>query len=233
MLSEISIVNASKLFPNPDSWLPMVSALQIQMCRDVGVVLGVIPPPLVYYTAGSKTPGNSAVVTIVDTPDEPDALGYHDEDSLGRVYGKVFVKPTVDNGGTLSTGPNSVSVTLSHEVIEIIGNRFVQLWCDNFRDGHQYAAERCDPVESDPDYIIDGISVSNFVTDRWFDSEAPSGEKFDFLGNLKAPFSMTSGGYLERRLPGGKEEQLFGEYYPAWKAVLKARSGRLATRNKK
>lgn len=227
MLSEIVLVNASKLYPDASTWEPIVNALQTQLTRDVGPALGVIPPPLRLVYPGASVSDNAAVVTIVDDPDVSGALGYHDETTNGRVYGRVFVKPTLDNGGSLSVGANSVSVTLSHEIIELEDNPFVQMWADNFLNGYQHSRERCDAVESDDGYAIDGVSVSNFVLDRWFDSEATAGP-FDFLENLTAPFTMTTGGYFIRRAPGGKEQQVYGKDYPAWKAVLKYCHGRHA-----
>lgn len=45
-------------------------------------------------------------------------LGYHIEDDNGVRWGRVYTKPILEDGGTMLGGDNSVSVTLSHEVIE-------------------------------------------------------------------------------------------------------------------
>ena len=64
--------------------------------------------------------------------------------------------------------------------------------------GILYAIEICDPVEADS-YTIYGQEVSNFVTPWWFGNPLPAGAKYDFLGKLLAPFSMTAGGYFSSR----------------------------------
>lgn len=229
MLGEIVIVNASKTFPDVWSWHLIIEAIQTQLTRDVGPELGIIPTVLTLCTLGATIPAKSALITITDTPDEPDALGYHTEDSKGRPYGRVFVAPTINNGGTLQVGANSVSVTLSHEVIELCENPWTNLWADNLADGYQYSRERCDPVENDDGYAINGVSVSNFITKEWFNPAATTKEQFDFLGTLKAPFTLSTGGYCMRRAPGEQAGQIFGKEYPAWKAVLKSKFGRVAS----
>jgi hypothetical protein len=53
-----------------------------------------------------------------------------------------------------------------------------------------------DPVEEDT-FPVDGILMSNFVHPSWFEPfKHPSGTKFDHLGLLTKPFSMTKGGYM-------------------------------------
>jgi hypothetical protein len=53
-----------------------------------------------------------------------------------------------------------------------------------------------DPVEEDT-FPVDGIQMSNFVHPSWFEPfKHPPGTKFDHLGLLKKPFSMTKGGYM-------------------------------------
>jgi hypothetical protein len=54
--------------------------------------------------------------------------------------------------------------------------------------------------------------------------------KFDYMGRLAAPFSMTAGGYLIR-MKEGKVTQIFGEEYPSWKLPGKRHpAGRTAQR---
>jgi hypothetical protein len=134
---------------------------------------------------------NDAIIIVFDTPDAPDALGYHDLLN-GRPYGKVFWGPIKDSGGTLMQGAPSLSSVLSHEVLETVGDPYVNNWSLNL-DGVLYAYELCDPVELDS-YEIDGVSVSNFVGPRWFD---PGGAgPYDYMQKLVAPFTMDDGGYM-------------------------------------
>lgn len=229
MFGEIAIVNASQVYPLEEQWKPILWAIQMQLTRDVGSNLGVTSPVLTYHVPGKPLPPKVATLIIQDEADMPNALGYHSEDLKGRIYGKVFVNPIVKHGGTLNAGPLSCSVTMSHEIIEMMGNRFVQMWVDNPVDGYQYCGERADPVE-EQFYVVERVSVSNFVLDAWFDGHASLDSKFDFLGRLRAPFSVAPGGYMVRRRPGSVTTPVFGSTYPAWKAMIKASHGRIATR---
>jgi hypothetical protein len=72
-------------------------------------------------------------------------------------------------------------------------------------------------------YMIDGVAVSNFVTGPWFNPMAARASKFDYMGKLKAPFSMSKGGYLVL-MREGRTTQKFGEHMPEWLRELKAAS---------
>jgi len=97
------------------------------------------------------------------------------------------------------------------------------LWANNNR-GSAYSYEVCDPVEA-PTYVVDGVSVSNFVTPAWFDPQASKTAQFDKLGLLHAAFSILKGGYVVYA-SAGKEHQQFGEQLPTWRKEMK--SGPLA-----
>jgi hypothetical protein len=65
----------------------------------------------------------------------------------------------------------------------------------------------CDAVENDT-FPVDGIQMSNFLHPSWFEPfEHPPGTKFDHLGLLKKPFSMTKGGYVIVKKNGKVTEQ--------------------------
>jgi hypothetical protein len=83
--------------------------------------------------------------------------------------------------------------------------------------------EVCDPVEA-PTYVVNGVSVSNFVTPAWFDP-LPNHAQYDKLSKLKAPFSMVKGGYVVYEAAGAEHQQ-FGAAFPAWRKKMK--SGKLA-----
>jgi len=88
----------------------------------------------------------------------------------------------------------SPSITLSHEVVELIGNRWVNAVAEG-PDARRRMIfyELCDPVEGDI-YKIHGVEVSNFILPSWFDKNSPG--PWDYLEKLETPFSMTPGGYL-------------------------------------
>lgn len=151
---------------------------------------------------------NATTLLIVDTPDQAGALGYHSTDPRGKPYGRIFVNPVLDNGGTVlgdSGDPSlSVSAVASHEFLEWWLDPFCQLWADQGRRSVAY--EACDPVENDA-YIVRGVAVSNFVLPAWFNPDDSAGP-WDYLGRLPGPFSMSKGGYLIQ-MADGKVSQVY------------------------
>jgi len=235
MTPQIAIVNQSTRLTQSEIDR-MAAAVAHQCARDVAPIYGVTPA--LRWGAGVKQDAESMPCYIMDTPDTDGALGYHDEDENGVPYIKVFTGPTLDNGGTALEGPNSVSVTLSHEILELIGDAAANLWADG-PDGHDYARELCDAVEGDS-YEIDGVSVSNFVYPAFFDPKAAPRSVFDYMGKLRAPFAMTEGGYQIQRTEPGKIGQIFAKHgrcmhvaqglvlvmatgFPEWKRKFKLR----------
>ncbi len=188
----------------------IAAALNLQM-RQVAIAWGKASSTVVMLTP--TTPSTARRLLIVDDPDIDGALGYHDVDQNGRPYARVFVKPTLDNGGTVLHGPDSVSVTASHEACELVGDPSANYWADA-PDGCSYALELCDACEGDS-YPINGVSCSNFLLPTWFE-KTPESTKFDYMGKLHAPFTMDIGGYMIVE-QGGSVNQVFAEHYPAWK----------------
>jgi hypothetical protein len=172
-----------------------IAAIGIQLSRDVAPFWGNIPALEFVPKDGTPSP-NSCPCTLSDTPDQPGALGYHDEGTDGVPYIKVFV---VDGYDWVTT--------LSHEILELTGNPAANRWCDS-PDGSDYAQELCDAVEGDS-YSIDGLNVSNFVLPAFFDPNTQPGERLDVMGNLTAPFTMTPGGYEIHRTEPGEVSQEF------------------------
>lgn len=230
----ISVINQSKRVSDEDV-ATMTLAVAKQLAEHVAPVYGMVPA-LEFVPAGAAPSANTCPCFVIDEPDVSGALGYHDEDGYGVAFIKVFVNPTLDNGGTVLAGPNAVSVTLSHEVLELLGDAPANKWVDG-PAGEDFAYELCDAVEGDA-YEIDGVSVSNFVLQAFFDPHAEAGSKFDYLGKLQAPFTMTSGGYQITRTEPGKVSNIFGDAvrvqaapgvhvhfgsdFPAWKRAAKA-----------
>jgi len=213
----LAVINLATRFNDSDCQ-QAVGACAGQLRRHVAPFWDMVPASVVFYADPHHVPAGADLLAILDDADQADVLGYHDETPDGKAYGRVFVAPVLDNGGTSLTGSLSVSAVLSHEVCEWFGDRFVNLWADN-GSGEEYAVELCDPVEQDS-YDLAGVAVSNFVTKRYFDHLAPTGVQVDYLGNLTHPFSMTPGGYVLVR-KAGKVHQIFGEKYPQWKKPLK------------
>jgi hypothetical protein len=111
----------------------------------------------------------------LDDPEDPDAEGYHDLTIHGRPLSKVFVKPTLENG-------DKVSVTASHELFEMVIDPIANMWAES-ATGTDLQGRRPRHVE---------FRLSDLVEPF----KHPRGTKYDHLGLLKAPFTMTKGGYV-------------------------------------
>lgn len=165
-------------------------------------------------------------VLITATADEADALGYHT-----IAFGRVFTSPIYDNGGTTLSGDNSVSVTLSHEVLEAICDPYASWWQER-DDGDFEPLEVCDRVEGDS-YAIDGVSVSNFLGPRAFRSPDGNRGPFDWMTLLTAPTEIRPGGYVQVWTPGSAEvRSIFGSRFPAWKHAVKEHRAARSSRRK-
>jgi hypothetical protein len=209
----------------------MVGAVAHQVRYDAAPLWGLAPIPVIFLDSKHQAQPGSWVISLLDNSDQADALGWHTEDQGDVIYGRVFTKPVLDNGGRVLTAASvTVSSVLSHEVLETFVDPHVNGW---YADGNTlFAAEVGDPVESDSYSIVyrgHAVMVSNFVTPAWFDPQASAHDKFDFMGNVKTPFKMTSGGYVVT-MQGGKVSQTFGDNFPEWKKASKlvdtARTGR-------
>jgi hypothetical protein len=164
---------------------------------------GVPYTPVVLYDTENGLPtdtGEVRLLTIQDVLDAPDALGYHDD-----VLGVIFARILADNNA--EAGP--------HEVCEEEGDPTCDLWMP-MGDGREVAKESCDPVEGDS-YDQEAtvgdetrqVPVSNYVLPSWFD---PNGKApYDKKGLLKAPLTMTPGGYMIVRDAAGDVEDVFAQ----------------------
>lgn len=211
----IYVVNASTLVSDADV-VKMTAACAAQLTRDVAPAHGLVPVPVVTVAKSAIKPG-MRVISVVDTLDEADALGWHTEDAGEHTYGVVGCKAVLDHGAKPLAGAYSVSSVLSHEVIEMFVDPTCALWADTGR-GFMIAYEACDPVQSGY-YDLAGVTVSDFVTADWFDANN-SGDPVSYLKTIKKPFSLAKGGYWVQATEG-RTSQKFGESFPSWLRELK------------
>lgn len=161
----------------------LVSALDKQMKRDFVPIWGY---PATLYLADKPKPDEWQFV-FLDDADAANALGYHDLTKDGQPVSKIFVKTTLAAG-------QKVSVTASHELLEMMIDPGAQLWAQN-SDGLFYAYEMCDAVE-DEEYEIDGIAVSDFLHPSFFESwHKARSVQFDHLKKVDRPFQTLHNGY--------------------------------------
>ncbi len=196
----VELINACTAVADADL-AAMVPALQTQVDRDFAPAWHV-RARLTFVPKGLPGGRDAYWLVFVDDPDIAGALGYHDLTPAGHPLGKVFVKMDLDTG-------SSISVTASHELLEMLGNPFLTD-CIEYADDRQdvlLAKEACDPCEGeDFAYEIDGVKVSDFVHLPYF--YFPVGrpnETYDHTGHISIPRTLLPDGYqLLRDLNGSR-----------------------------
>jgi hypothetical protein len=185
----------------------------------------------------AKIPGYAWVASVLDNPTTAGALGYHSDDPDGYGGGLIdafiFCQPIFGSGGVAlydASNPQNVSVSsvLSHEILEMYGDRFANGFSmgPQITQGNLYAQELCDPVQDQSYNIVvngNNVSVSNFIFPAWLNpnSKLPENAPIDYLNKLTKPFTITSGGYMivasinnEGQVTG---QHIFGETVPQWR----------------
>ncbi|VIO69005.1 hypothetical protein [Bradyrhizobium ivorense] len=177
----------------------LVAALDIQLKRDFEPIWGY--PAKLQVT--NKPKPDEWQIAFLDDSDEANALGYHDLTKNGQPVSKVFVKTTIAAG-------EKVSVTTSHELLEMLIDPGAQMWAQNDK-GVFHAYEMCDAVEAG-EYDINGIAVSNFVYPSFFESfHMPRSVRFDHLGRIARPFQTLEDGY-QIVSNGRSTREIFGSH---------------------
>ena len=127
-------------------------------------------------------------LVFLDSADVEGALAYHDLTPDGLPLSKVFVKTTLDDG-------EDVSVSASHELVEMLVDPAINMMTTGPKDSWMYAYESADPVEA-LSFPINGLQFSDFVYPSYFESFRKAGSvKFDEMGKVTRPFQLLSGGY--------------------------------------
>src|SRR5438874_5014256 len=176
----------------------LIGAMQVYVDKFVAPVWGT-PAKLIKTTGFHK--GAWAVV-FLDDADRPDALAYHDLTPDGLPQSKVFVKTTLENG-------DLVSVSASHELVEMLVDPAINLMTTGPDPKTIYAYESADPVEA-LSFDVDGIQMSDFIYPAYFENfHKPGSVQFDHLNKVKKPFQILSGGY-QIIFKSGKWSQVFG-----------------------
>lgn len=175
----------------------LIAALQVYVDKFVAPVWGT-PAKLVKTKDFLK--GAWAIV-FLDNADQPGALAYHDLTPSGLPLSKVFVKTTLKNG-------DQVSVSTSHELVEMLVDPAVNIMTTGPDPKIMYAYESADPVEA-LSFPVNGVPMSDFVYPSYFEIfHKPGSVKFDHLDKVKKPFQILSGGY-QIIFKNGKWTQLF------------------------
>lgn len=175
------------------------------------------PPPVGYglsaFIHAAKTPQPFEwELGLFTSPDQPGALGYHDQTPHGQPLMKVF--PFLEPS-------KPWSAIASHEVLECLVDPNLCKAAQSPGDGRFWAYEVCDAVEEDG-YEINGVAVSNFVLPPYFE-QPPDLHKvrFDFLGLVKKPLELRPGGYNQFFEPGKGWQQVMADRQSGYRAALK------------
>ena len=180
----------------------IIAALQIQVTRDFLKFWPIADVTLNFIDkAAPEVPGIWELV-FLDDSDQAGTLGYHDLTSSGDPLGKAFVKDDLKYG-------SKVSVTASHELLEMLVDPSINLCAQDDATGKFYALEVCDACEGDEFgyeiLLADGkkITVSDFVTPRWFESTYDSTAQYDFQKVCTKELQLLEDGYISVNDGGG------------------------------
>lgn len=224
-MQDIDIINATTVLTDQEAEA-VIAPLQRQLGRDYATVWGIYGK-LHFVPKGAQPDPKHWWVVLLDHADMAGALGYHDVTQLGLPLGKVFVKTTMKYGGKWT-------VTLSHEVLEMLGDPDINLTVFDQRGHKLWAYEVCDACEADQfGYDIDGVTVSDFVYPTYFELfQKPGAVQFDYLGKITKPLELLPGGYMSYYdLRGGGWQQIVhssGKMTGKFRAQVGARRERRA-----
>jgi hypothetical protein len=176
----------------------LIAAMQLYVDQYVAPVWGT--PARLVKTAGYLK--GAWALAFLDDADVSGALGYHALTPDGFPASNVFVRTTTQAG-------ELVSVTASHELVEMLVDPAINLLSTGPDLAAVYAYESADPVES-LFFHVNGIPMSDFVYPAYFEAFRKAGSvKFDALGEVKKPFQILAGGY-QSVFKGGKWTSVFG-----------------------
>ena len=175
----------------------LIAAMQAYVNNHV-VPVWATPAKLVKTTGFVK---DTWAMVFLDDADTSGALAYHDLTPDGLPLSKVFVRTTIQNG-------DLVSVSASHELVEMLVDPAINLMSTGPDPKVMYAYESADPVEA-LTFDVNGIAMSDFVYPSYFEGfRKPGSVKFDHLGKVQKPFQILKGGY-QIIFKNGKWSQTF------------------------
>ncbi|MFN2623529.1 MAG: hypothetical protein ABR611_11865 [Chthoniobacterales bacterium] len=176
----------------------LIAAMQVYVDDHVAPVWGT-PAKLIKSKDFVK---KAWAIVFLDSADQPGALAYHDLTPDGLPVSKVFVKTTLDD-------KQLVSVSTSHELVEMLVDPAINMWTSGPDEKLMYAYESADPVE-ELSFKVNDIEMSDFVYPAYFEVfRKPKSVKFDHLDKVTKPFQILHGGY-QIIFKNGNESQVFG-----------------------
>lgn len=170
----------------------VAAALQKQAIRDVGPIWDIQATVDTFATLEDVPIGYWPIV-VMDDINTPGAAGVHEDKD-----GQPFALVQFDIGWSL---------TASHEMVEMLvdpfGNRLASGQSPKNGQGRvEFLVEPCDPSEAaEFAYTINGITVSDFYTPKYFMAKKVPGDRYSYTGDIKEPRQVLKGGYLSWHNP--------------------------------
>lgn len=171
----------------------VAAAIQLQVTRDFGPIWAVEATVSAFPNVEAIPPGYWPVVV-------------RDDLTGTSSYHKDFNKQPF----AIIAFDKHWKLAVSHEVLEMLadpwGSRLIP--GESLKDGQGsvlYLLEVCDPCQ-DPDlgYLVNGITMSNFYTPKFFDPVSSIGVRYDFRGAISRPRQVLNNGYISWLVPGEK-----------------------------
>jgi len=144
---------------------------------------------------------SDAVIYVGDASNDPTlgmdgVFGYHARNNGALPYAFVYLDVCAQYGEAWSS-------TLSHEVLEMLADPTAVMTATGpapagvgaVGQSVNYDLEVCDPTQSDT-YVVDNVTVSNFVTRAWFGLPGGSSAT-NFLNLPLSPFGVRPKGYFQ------------------------------------
>ena len=199
---------------------PLVSPKDLyQLCapleasgRDCADYWGKPRPAVDVVAHASKVPAGAMPIFFVDGVGLPGgALAWHFYDPL---RGKPAARVYVGKATGFNEGASSVCELASHELVEALVDPKLDKWLAHpFLPNTEVALEVADPVQTH--YLVcqrgTDWRVANFVTPAYFDASLvepaslrkyfATGQRFDWVGELKFPGDVGPQGYTTLRTP--------------------------------
>lgn len=163
------------------------AALQNQAIRDLAPIWDVQATVDVFAHLEDIPLGYWPLI-VRDDINTPNAAGVH-EDNDGQPFALV-------------QSSEGWSLTASHELIEMLvdpfGKRVMAGQSPKPGQGRvEFLVEPCDPSEAVAfAYRINGVTVSDFYTPKYFSSVQNPADRYSHTGDIKAPREVLKGGYL-------------------------------------
>ena len=182
------------------SFLQAAAAIQKQITRDFTPIWG-LPATVDAFEDLASVPSDYHPVVLFGDPKEVEerlqfAVGWEyaedliddfEKDRLSGLHLNAFTRQPF----ALVEASDTWSVTLSHEVLEMItdpfGNRLIAAAHPLDRAQRvKYLLEVCDPCQT-VWYPVNGVPVADFFTPRYFDPVRVDRSRYSFTGALEYP----------------------------------------------